>query len=66
MRYTQADSQLPEEVRNFGVTIKKSTMSPLAVFCLYSPNGTYDEVFLANYAYINLNDQMTRVPGIGR
>ena len=32
---------------------------------LYSPNGTYDAKFLANYAYINLNDQLTRVPGIG-
>ena len=34
------------------------------VFALYSPKGTYDATFLANYAYINLNDQMTRVPGI--
>ena len=42
MRYTQAESQLPQEVRNFGVTIKKSTTSPLALFSLYSPNGTYD------------------------
>ena len=31
---------------------------------LYSPNGTYDAIFLANYAYINLNDQLTRVAGI--
>ena len=66
MRYTQAESQLPQEVRNFGVTIKKSTTSPLALFSLYSPNGTYDEVFLANYAYVNINDPMTRVPGIGQ
>jgi HAE1 family hydrophobic/amphiphilic exporter-1 len=66
MRYSQAEAQLPEDVRNFGVTIKKSTMSPLAVFCLYSPNGTYDDIFLSNYAYININDPMTRVPGIGQ
>lgn len=66
MRYTQAESQLPQEVRNFGVTIKKSATSPLALFSLYSPNGTYDEVFLANYAYVNINDPMTRVPGIGQ
>ena len=66
MRYTQAEAQLPQDVRNFGVTIKKSTMSPLAVFCLYSPNGTYDDVFLSNYAYVNINDPMTRVPGIGQ
>src|SRR5262252_3709331 len=66
MRYTQAESQLPQDVRNFGVTIKKSTTSPLALFSLYSPNGTYDAVFLANYAYVNINDPMTRVPGIGQ
>ena len=34
------------------------------MFALYSPNGTYDSQFLANYAYINLNDGLTRVPGI--
>ena len=66
MRYSQAESQLPQEVRNFGVTIKKSTTSPLALFSLYSPNGTYDEIFLANYAYVNINDPMSRVPGIGQ
>lgn len=66
MRYTQSESQLPQDVRNFGVTIKKSTTSPLALFSLYSPNGTYDATFLANYAYVNINDPMTRVPGIGQ
>src|SRR5215468_7416572 len=66
MRYTQAESQLPEDVRNFGVTIKKSTTSPLALFSLYSPNGTFDAQFLANYAYINVLDPMGRVPGIGQ
>jgi len=66
MRYAQAESQLPAEVKNFGVTIKKSTTSPLALFSLYSPNGTYDATFLANYAYVNINDPMTRVPGIGQ
>lgn len=66
MRYTQAESQLPQEVKNFGVTIKKSTTSPLALFSLYSPNGTYDATFLANYAYVNINDPMTRVRGIGQ
>lgn len=66
MRYQQAESQLPESVRNQGVTIKKSTTSPLALFSMYSPNGTYDATFLANYAYINVNDPMTRVPGVGQ
>jgi hydrophobic/amphiphilic exporter-1 (mainly G- bacteria), HAE1 family len=66
MRYLQAESQLPLDVRNYGVTIKKSTSSPLALFSLYSPKGTYDALFLTNYAYININDPMSRVPGIGQ
>jgi HAE1 family hydrophobic/amphiphilic exporter-1 len=64
MRKSQADSKLPAEVRDYGVTVKKSQSSPLMVIDLTSPNGTYDATFLANYAYINLNDQLTRVPGI--
>ncbi len=64
MRVGQADSQLPSDVRNYGVTVQKSLAAPLLLFALFSPNGTYDNVFLANYAYININDQMTRVPGI--
>ncbi len=64
MRQAQAEAKLPEDVRNYGITVKKSTAAPLLVVNLISPNGTYDETFLANYAYINLNDQMTRVPGI--
>ena len=65
MRETQAASQLPSDVTNYGVTVQKSVTAPLMVIGLYSPKGTYDAQFLANYAYINLNDQLTRVPGIG-
>jgi HAE1 family hydrophobic/amphiphilic exporter-1 len=64
MRTNQANSQLPADVINYGVTVQKSTVAPLMLVDLYSPHGTYDNVFLANYAYINLNDQLTRVPGI--
>jgi len=64
IRKSQADSKLPAEVRDYGVTVKKSTSSPLMVVALSSPGGSYDATFLANYAYINLNDQLTRVPGI--
>jgi HAE1 family hydrophobic/amphiphilic exporter-1 len=64
MRESQAEAKLPADVRNYGVTVKKSTAAPLMVVDLISPKGTYDETFLANYAYINLNDQMTRVAGI--
>jgi hydrophobic/amphiphilic exporter-1 (mainly G- bacteria), HAE1 family len=65
MRETQAASQLPQDVTNYGVTVQKSVTSPLMVMGLFSPKGTYDGNFLANYSYINLNDQLTRVPGIG-
>ncbi|MDD4916109.1 MAG: efflux RND transporter permease subunit [Methylococcales bacterium] len=64
MRVSQADAQLPQDVRSFGVTVQKSTTSPLIMFALYSPRGSYDNIFLSNYAYININDQMTRVKGI--
>src|ERR1700746_3825577 len=64
MRQGQAASPLPPAVNNYGVTVQKSTAAPLMLFDVYSPNGAYDSEFLANYAYINLNDQLTRVPGI--
>src|SRR6201996_4050663 len=63
MRSNQASSQLPSDVNKFGVTVQKSTSSPLIMFALYSPKGTYDNIFLANYANINLNDEFTRVKG---
>lgn len=66
MRQTQAASQLPSDVRNFGVTVTQSYASPLGVFVLYSPDDSYDPVFLANYAYININDPITRVNGVGQ
>ena len=64
MRQSQAASQLPAAVNNFGVTVQKSTAAPMMIFDLYSPDGTYDSQFLANYAYINLVDGLTQVPGI--
>ncbi len=66
LRYSQAASQLPPDVVNQGVSVTKSVTSPLGIFVLYSPKGTYDPLFLANYAYVNVNDPMTRVPGIGQ
>jgi hydrophobic/amphiphilic exporter-1 (mainly G- bacteria), HAE1 family len=65
LRQAQAASQLPPEVTNFGVTVQKTLTAPLMLISLHSPSGVYDSKFLANYAYINLNDQLTRVPGIG-
>ena len=65
MRVLQAQSQLPSSVQNYGVTVAKSTAAPLMVISLYSPTGQFDSKFLANYSYINLNDAILRVPGIG-
>jgi HAE1 family hydrophobic/amphiphilic exporter-1 len=64
MRVSQANSQLPSAVLNQGVTVQKSTAAPLMLIDLTSPKGTYDNIFLANYATINLNDALTRVPGV--
>src|SRR5213079_3094253 len=65
LRVAQAQSQLPADVNNYGLTVKKSTTAPLMLIALYSPKGSYDGTFLANYGYINLFDPLTRVPGIG-
>src|SRR6476661_4944052 len=65
LRVAQAQSQLPADVNNYGLTVKKSTTAPLMLIAIYSPKGSYDGTFLANYGYINLFDPLTRVPGIG-
>jgi HAE1 family hydrophobic/amphiphilic exporter-1 len=65
-RETQAASQLPVEVTNYGITVRKSVTAPLMLLAVYSPHGSYDARFLANYAYINLVDSITRSPGIGQ
>jgi HAE1 family hydrophobic/amphiphilic exporter-1 len=64
-RETLAASQLPVDVTNYGVTVRKSVTAPLTLIAIYSPHGTYDSKFLANYAYINLTDPILRSPGIG-
>jgi len=64
LREAQAGPQLPALVQNYGVTILKSPTTPMMLVALYSPNGSYNATFLANYAYINLVDQITRIKGI--
>jgi HAE1 family hydrophobic/amphiphilic exporter-1 len=64
MRVLQANAQLPSAVLNNGVTVQKSTASPLMLIDLSSTNAAFDNIFLANYAFINLNDELTRVPGV--
>lgn len=65
-RVSQATSQLPSVVTSNGVTVQKASTNMLLVVTLYSPNGTYDPVFLSNYASINLKDPLARVSGVGR
>jgi HAE1 family hydrophobic/amphiphilic exporter-1 len=64
-RETQAASQLPTDVNNYGITVRKAVTAPLMLVDIYSPKGSYDATFLANYAYINLVDPLLRSPGIG-
>jgi hydrophobic/amphiphilic exporter-1 (mainly G- bacteria), HAE1 family len=61
-----ATGQLPPSVNSYGVTLKKSTTAPLMLIALYSPRGTHDATYLANYAYINLNDPVARLYGVGQ
>ncbi|MGH6959276.1 MAG: efflux RND transporter permease subunit, partial [Dongiaceae bacterium] len=60
-----ATSQLPQEVSRQGLTVKKKSSALLQVINLYSPNGTYDALFLSNYATINIKDSLARVNGVG-
>src|SRR5713101_1856887 len=64
-RVAQATPSLPTDVKNFGVTVKKSLAFPLLIISFISPNGTYDFNFLGNYATINVIDAIKRIPGVG-
>ncbi len=64
-RYNLASAKLPVDVTNYGVTIRKSPTAPLMLIGVYSPHGSRDAKFLSNYAYINLNDPLLRLYGIG-
>ena len=64
-RVSWAQARLPSSVNAYGLITKKTFASPLIALALYSPGGSYDNRFLANYATINLTDEMSRVPGVG-
>src|SRR5499433_2301206 len=64
-RIAQAQPNLPTDVNQFGISLRKSTGIPMLVISIFSPNKTYDSLFLANYANININDALYRVPGVG-
>jgi hydrophobic/amphiphilic exporter-1 (mainly G- bacteria), HAE1 family len=64
-RVASALSSLPEAVQSQGVTVKKRSTAPLLFVILTSPDNRYDGLYLANYATINLVDELSRVPGVG-
>jgi HAE1 family hydrophobic/amphiphilic exporter-1 len=64
-RIAQAQPNLPPEVSQFGLTMRKQTGLPMLIVSLYSPKQTYNALFLANYANINILDALYRVPGVG-
>jgi len=65
MRQSLAAAQLPADVANYGITVRKSMSSPLMMIGLYSPRATHDRNWLANYAYINMVDELMRTTGVG-
>lgn len=64
-RVQVALSKLPQDVQKQGVTVKKQSSALLGVIALYSPKQTHDELFISNYATINLLDQIKSTPGVG-
>jgi hydrophobic/amphiphilic exporter-1 (mainly G- bacteria), HAE1 family len=64
-RMAQAQPNLPPEVSQFGLSMRKQTGLPMLIVSLFSPKQTYDALFLANYANINILDALYRVPGVG-
>ncbi len=64
-RVAQANSQLPSEVINAGVTVRKQSPDTLLYFAIFSPDGTYDPLFISNYGYVYIVDELKRVKGVG-
>src|SRR6187401_522169 len=65
-RVSQAMPQMPQSVKNYGVSVKKALAFPLLVISIKSPKGTYDSSFLSNYTTININDAIARIQGVGQ
>lgn len=64
-RVSRAEKSLPPEVKNYGITVKKASPDMLMVLSLYSPDNAYDDLFLSNYARLNLYDPIARIYGVG-
>ncbi|MBL0371227.1 multidrug efflux RND transporter permease subunit [Rhizobium sp. KVB221] len=65
-RVSLAEASLPEEVTRLGVTVQKQSSAFLQIVTLYSPDGSYDELYLNNYGIINVVDRLARVSGVGK
>jgi len=65
-RVSAAIAKLPQEAQRMGVTVKKKSSDANVYLSLFSPNGTYDALFLSNYANIRLRDELARSPGVGQ
>jgi len=65
-RVSEGMPQMPQSVKNYGVSVKKALAFPLLVISIKSPNGTYDSAFLSNYTTININDAIARIQGVGQ
>src|SRR5262252_7250565 len=65
-RQALAIGQLPPEVNQIGIDVKKSLTSPMMLIALYSPKGTHDAKFLSNYGYINVKEPIARSYGVGQ
>ncbi|WP_418498929.1 efflux RND transporter permease subunit [Flagellimonas sp.] len=64
-RVAIAEPRLPESVRRLGITTKKVSPDMLMVVNMYSPNNTYDQIYMGNYAVLQLKDELARIKGIG-
>src|ERR1700761_6363613 len=64
-RVAQAQSRLPDEVRQYGVTTQKQSPTPLMYVSLYSPDNSRDSLYLRNYLTLHVKDELSRIPGIG-
>src|ERR1700731_35994 len=60
-----ASRQLPQEVRNLGVTVQKQSPDLMMVVHLLSPDGTYSQAYISNYAFLQIRDPLSRLDGIG-
>src|SRR5215468_857621 len=65
-RQQLANGQLPPEVNQVGIDVKKSLTSPMMLISLYSPMRTHDAKWLSNYGYINLKEPIARSYGVGQ